>query len=182
MGEHEPHSGKLSGFKCPWDSVQVTTWILYFASTGWTFYLAGSDRGGLSDSNAPLFVKIVLTLFTCTITAVCAITDPTDELFYLDWNGEDSLKDNKYSRNNSRKWEPEKIGYCEFCERNVLKDSKHCKLCNRCIREFDHHCRFINLCIGEANYPWFVTLMVSAILDLVFMTTIASLNISHYSK
>ena len=96
MKASEPHSDRLSGFRCPWDIVQILTWLFYFVASGWTFYLAGSEKAGLEQSDIPLFIKIVMTLFTCSVTVVCTVTDPSDELFYLDWNGHDSLTGNKY--------------------------------------------------------------------------------------
>jgi hypothetical protein len=91
MTEPEPNSDKLSGFKCPWDIMQILTWLLSFVVSGWIFFLTGSDKGGLNQSVIPLFAKIITTLFTVTVTIVCTTTDPTDELFYLDWNGHDTL-------------------------------------------------------------------------------------------
>lgn len=175
MPEKEPNSDKLSGFSCPWDLVQILTWTLYFISSGWIFFVVGSDKQGLADSNIPLFVKILLTITTTTLTTVCSITDPTDELFYLDWNGQDKLT-------GSKDWKPELVGYCEYCQRNVLKHSKHCKKCNRCIKHFDHHCRFINVCIGDANYTWFTVLVNTVVVDVTFMIVVLAVNIVAYTQ
>lgn len=95
MTEREPGSDRLSGCKWPWDILQIVSWLLYLVASGWTFFIAGSDRGSLGGSHMLLFAKIVLTLFTCIITIINAITDPTDEFFYKDWNGQDNLEDNK---------------------------------------------------------------------------------------
>lgn len=91
MVEAEAYTGRLNGFRCPWDIVQITSWLAYFLITGWSFFITGSERSGLSDSNAPLFLKIVFTIGTMTLTLLCAITDPTDQLYYLDWNCGDKL-------------------------------------------------------------------------------------------
>ncbi|CAI0462965.1 unnamed protein product [Linum tenue] len=58
--------------------------------------------------------------------------------------------------------------YCSLCEVEVFKYSKHCRVCNKCVDRFDHHCRWINNCIGKKNYRKFFTLMVSALLLLIF--------------
>ncbi|CAL1360322.1 unnamed protein product [Linum trigynum] len=58
--------------------------------------------------------------------------------------------------------------YCSLCEVEVFKYSKHCRVCDKCVDQFDHHCRWINNCIGKKNYRKFFTLMVSALLLLIF--------------
>ena len=81
-----------------------------------------------------------------------------------------------------RDWKEGVVGYCEYCQKNVVKESKHCMKCNRCIKGFDHHCRFINLCIGELNYHWFLTLVVCILLDLVCMLAVYSGSIAYYGR
>ncbi|XAR55904.1 Protein S-acyltransferase [Bertholletia excelsa] len=58
--------------------------------------------------------------------------------------------------------------YCSLCEVEVFKYSKHCRVCDKCVDRFDHHCRWLNNCIGKRNYRQFFTLMVSALLLLIF--------------
>ncbi|CAN1794200.1 Probable protein S-acyltransferase 22 [Linum perenne] len=58
--------------------------------------------------------------------------------------------------------------YCSLCEVEVFKYSKHCRVCDKCVDQFDHHCRWINNCIGKKNYRKFFSLMVSALLLLIF--------------
>lgn len=58
--------------------------------------------------------------------------------------------------------------YCSLCEVEVFKYSKHCRVCDKCVDNFDHHCRWLNNCIGKRNYRQFFTLMVSAIVMLIF--------------
>ena len=50
---------------------------------------------------------------------------------------------------------------CKLCNTLVAFSTKHCRICNRCIIGFDHHCNWLNTCIAEANYRWFVALVVS---------------------
>lgn len=86
MDEKEICYSKRTGFSCPWNVVQILTWLMYVVCTGWAFYLTGSDRMGLSDGNIPLFVKIIMTIVSVFLTFITMHTDPTDELFYADWN------------------------------------------------------------------------------------------------
>ncbi|KAK7309819.1 hypothetical protein RJT34_06870 [Clitoria ternatea] len=58
--------------------------------------------------------------------------------------------------------------YCSLCEVEVFKYSKHCRVCDKCVDRFDHHCRWLNNCIGKRNYRKFFTLMVAALLLLIF--------------
>ncbi|CAA2975693.1 probable S-acyltransferase 22 [Olea europaea subsp. europaea] len=58
--------------------------------------------------------------------------------------------------------------YCSLCEVEVFKYSKHCRVCDKCVYRFDHHCRWLNNCIGRRNYRKFFTLMVSALLLIIF--------------
>ncbi|KAL4569503.1 hypothetical protein LXL04_025142 [Taraxacum kok-saghyz] len=57
--------------------------------------------------------------------------------------------------------------YCNLCEVEVYKYSKHCRVCDKCVDRFDHHCRWLNNCIGKKNYLRFFALMVSALLMLI---------------
>ncbi|KAK4263508.1 hypothetical protein QN277_028907 [Acacia crassicarpa] len=57
--------------------------------------------------------------------------------------------------------------YCNLCEVEVFKFSKHCRVCDKCVDRFDHHCRWLNNCVGKKNYRQFFTLMVAALLLLI---------------
>ncbi|KAF8049558.1 hypothetical protein N665_2182s0006 [Sinapis alba] len=57
--------------------------------------------------------------------------------------------------------------YCNLCEVEVFKYSKHCRVCDKCVDRFDHHCRWLNNCIGKRNYRKFFSLMISAIFLLI---------------
>ncbi|KAK1419914.1 hypothetical protein QVD17_29351 [Tagetes erecta] len=57
--------------------------------------------------------------------------------------------------------------YCNLCEVEVFKYSKHCRVCDKCVDQFDHHCRWLNNCVGKKNYRQFFILMISALLLLI---------------
>ncbi|KAL6570914.1 hypothetical protein OROGR_000464 [Orobanche gracilis] len=66
--------------------------------------------------------------------------------------------------------------YCNLCQVEVSKYSKHCRVCDKCVDCFDHHCRWLNNCIGKRNYRKFFTLLVSALL-LRFYTCLCTLDL-----
>ncbi|XP_062084765.1 protein S-acyltransferase 18 [Humulus lupulus] len=59
------------------------------------------------------------------------------------------------------------ISFCQLCDMEVKKRSKHCRTCNRCVEGFDHHCRWLNNCVGKRNYTTFILLMVFVLLMLI---------------
>lgn len=90
----------------------------------------------------------MLVLFPCAL--VCSCLSPHDE-----------SSDQQLSEDG--------MFYCNLCEVEVFKYSKHCRVCDKCVNRFDHHCRWLNNCIGKKNYRQFFTLMVSALLLVVCM-------------
>jgi len=58
--------------------------------------------------------------------------------------------------------------YCYICQTHVHESSKHCRMCNKCVNGFDHHCRYLNTCIGAKNYKWFISLLITVIVDSCF--------------
>lgn len=49
---------------------------------------------------------------------------------------------------------------CQICKANIGDRTKHCGDCNRCVSTFDHHCKWLNNCIGDANYRYFMALVI----------------------
>ena len=80
-------------------------------------------------------------------TAIVTRSDPTDPTIALVRDMDQRLRDDLNDRIT-------RIAqfYCNICETNVMKYTKHCALCNRCCFEFDHHCRWVNNDIGRMNY------------------------------
>lgn len=62
-------------------------------------------------------------------------------------------------------------GYrCSTC--NLIKParSKHCKFCQTCISRQDHHCVWLMNCVGTNNYMYFLSLLLSLSVLLVYGT------------
>ncbi|PWA64870.1 zinc finger, DHHC-type, palmitoyltransferase [Artemisia annua] len=97
-------------------------------------------------SSLPSCFKAILSLLPCAIMCHCSNQDEE-----------------------SSELQPSEDGmfYCNLCEVEVYKYSKHCRVCDKCVDRFDHHCRWLNNCIGKKNYKKFFTLMVSALLLLI---------------
>ncbi|KAL3840546.1 hypothetical protein ACJIZ3_025137 [Penstemon smallii] len=72
--------------------------------------------------------------------------------------------------------------YCNLCEVEVFKYSKHCRVCDKCVDRFDHHCRWLNNCVGKRNYRKFFTLMVSALLLVYTWFLHLGLEIAAYNS
>ncbi|KAJ5596197.1 hypothetical protein N7450_002655 [Penicillium hetheringtonii] len=62
-------------------------------------------------------------------------------------------------------------GYrCNTC--NLIKParSKHCKFCKTCISRQDHHCVWLMNCVGANNYMYFLALLLSLSVLLIYGT------------
>lgn len=55
------------------------------------------------------------------------------------------------------------------CARRRPPQTSHCPLCGFCVSKFDHHCGVVGNCVGRRNHRFFVLLLVSASVGLVFL-------------
>ncbi|XP_029986409.1 palmitoyltransferase ZDHHC1 isoform X2 [Sphaeramia orbicularis] len=63
--------------------------------------------------------------------------------------------------------------HCYLCQVDVGPKSKHCSVCNKCVANFDHHCRWLNNCVGSRNYKLFLHSVISALLGVCLVLSIA---------
>ncbi|PSS03415.1 DHHC palmitoyltransferase-domain-containing protein [Coniella lustricola] len=60
--------------------------------------------------------------------------------------------------------------HCRTCQLLKPARSKHCSICKHCIGKADHHCIFINNCVGAGNLHWFMLLLFSTAVLLMYGT------------
>ncbi|MCD7456815.1 hypothetical protein HAX54_033298 [Datura stramonium] len=152
--------------------------VAVFLALGFAFYVFALFCGALLQYIVMgLYTPLIISAFGLYIW--CAAADPADPgvfkskkyLKKLDNKKQVQLKESKLGRHEESSQEQlseDGMFYCSLCEVEVFKYSKHCRVCDKCVDQFDHHCRWINNCIGKRNYRKFFTLMVSALLLLMF--------------
>ncbi|OMP88537.1 Palmitoyltransferase swf1 [Diplodia seriata] len=57
---------------------------------------------------------------------------------------------------------------CRTCHLPKPARSKHCPICKTCVARMDHHCIWVNNCVGRENYRWFLALLLSTTLVLLY--------------
>lgn len=62
---------------------------------------------------------------------------------------------------------------CKTCAFPKPARSKHCSLCGTCVARCDHHCVWVNNCVGRGNYKYFLGLLSTTTLTLVYGTYLA---------
>nr|XP_043606280.1 probable protein S-acyltransferase 22 [Erigeron canadensis] len=105
-----------------------------------------ADSKTETNSTSPSCIMAILALVPCALICHCSSPDEGSSELQTSEDG---------------------MFYCNLCEVEVYKYSKHCRVCDKCVDRFDHHCRWLNNCIGKRNYKKFFALMVSALLLLI---------------
>ncbi|KAF2139452.1 uncharacterized protein K452DRAFT_300486 [Aplosporella prunicola CBS 121167] len=57
---------------------------------------------------------------------------------------------------------------CRTCRLPKPARSKHCSICKVCVARSDHHCVWVNNCLGRENYRWFLALLASTSVLLLY--------------
>lgn len=136
---------RRSGFAWPFDALQCATWAIFpIIITQFFAFLhpllwTSASRAGLAAAHVVLAgVLGVAVGLTCSI-------DPADPVLCNEPGVTEGV-------------------YCYFCEVTVASSAKHCRFCDKCVVGFDHHCKWLNTCVGSKNYPYFLTVVLSALL------------------
>lgn len=59
---------------------------------------------------------------------------------------------------------------CRTCRFLKPARSKHCSICKACVSRHDHHCVWLVNCVGRHNYRYFLSLLLSLSVMLVYAT------------
>jgi len=62
---------------------------------------------------------------------------------------------------------------CRTCHFAKPARSKHCSICRACVARMDHHCVWINNCVSGDNLRWFLALVLSLAVILVYGASLA---------
>lgn len=57
---------------------------------------------------------------------------------------------------------------CHTCQLPKPARSKHCSLCNACVARHDHHCIWLTTCVGRNNHRYFLGLLLSLSILLIY--------------
>jgi hypothetical protein len=71
------------------------------------------------------------------------------------------------------------LKHCATCGIHRPPRAVHCRETNRCVRKWDHYCPWIGNSVGEANYPYFLLFVASALALSVLVATGSALHIRH---
>ncbi|XP_047318302.1 probable protein S-acyltransferase 22 [Impatiens glandulifera] len=179
------------GWQLPYHPLQVVA-VSVFLALGVAFYVFIAPFVGET-----LFQHIAIGIYTplivCSVSLYiwCTAADPADPGVFLKSkkhlkiNSDGTTRNNKSSsdinashyicscsnvceeQQQQRQANEDGMFYCNLCEVEVFKYSKHCRVCDKCVDQFDHHCRWLNNCVGKRNYHKFFTLIVSSLLLLI---------------
>lgn len=134
---------RKNGFYPPYSKLQIFSWLLIAVLI--VFFYTFSIPA-LPDTGK-IISLIVFTLNSILVVAIafrCTAIDPIDRALVL-YSSQDSFTSK----------------FCTICQAAVHENSKHCGECNKCVELFDHHCKLLNNCIGQANYKYFIGLVLS---------------------
>lgn len=58
--------------------------------------------------------------------------------------------------------------HCRTCKFHKPARSKHCSYCKACVSRQDHHCVWLTNCVGSNNYHYFLSLLLSLSVLLIY--------------
>lgn len=59
--------------------------------------------------------------------------------------------------------------WCSTCLTYRPPRSSHCRMCDCCIDGLDHHCTYLNNCIGSRNYLFYISFLISSVMNLIII-------------
>ena len=68
--------------------------------------------------------------------------------------------------------------FCHACCLTMPARSRHCSRCGVCVARADHHCVWVDGCIDYGNYKYFLGLLLSMTLLLVYAASLAYITVA----
>ncbi|KAI6202750.1 hypothetical protein M3Y94_00476600 [Aphelenchoides besseyi] len=139
---------RRNGWSLPINPLQVVSWVVIILLNLFTLIISLPLPG---HPTVPLIFAIAFVWITFCILYATS-TDPGTGNSVVPVAFDRSLHSHVIEKN-----------FCNICQINVQKGTKHCRRCNKCIDGFDHHCKWLNNCVGQRNYKAFLVLVASLV-------------------
>ena len=175
--EPKPHQNfdmrpiKHNGFYCPWNGYQVLAWLLLLISIFLCYLLLtpSFERVLMITFNSILgTLHVVLVLLTLAATVIC----PTDNVVFATKMAIERKLPFEVHSNES---------FWMYWQAYSLKSSKHWGQWNRWVYNFDHHWKWLNNWIGEANYVYFIWLLIVVFIECLSTFIVSVILIISYN-
>ncbi|XP_069113066.1 LOW QUALITY PROTEIN: palmitoyltransferase ZDHHC1-like [Argopecten irradians] len=164
---------RINGWTLPPHPLQCTAWfaVIYFAFFYFTTFVPALPE----DWRIAAYVLTGLAFLCHILTHIVASSiNPADPAVLRIQNGGEEFDRAKHRHVIENM-------HCYICDADVGSRSKHCSACNKCVKDFDHHCKWLNNCVGGRNYKWFLQVLITGIIGILFILIVTLVEIVAYS-
>lgn len=157
---------KRNGFACPTNIYQILTWLLFTLRSTHIFLILNTLIQRNFDNQLVVLVFHIILVASCLIALfIPTYIEPSDPFLILELAKKKLCEKQKISYTLEINKNQD---FCLICCSNIKSSSKHCKSCDRCVDNFDHHCIWLNNCIGQANYRYFIMLLITLFFESIY--------------